>query len=178
MPIPSLNVLKIEPIPSLSDEINRVRQATAEIVTGYVIPEEGVLYGLEGEGPQLKLRLEIEDLVRRAGLWAPHLPKEYGGMGIGFMAHAYMNEIMAWSMASKRCFGVNAPNSGNQSVLVKYATDEQKKKWLEPLVRGACAWALGQLGCPEARRVLAEALEQETDDEVCAEIRASLPESM
>ena len=52
------------------------------------------------------------------------------------MAHAYMNEILAWSPLSNRLFGVIAPNSGNQKVLLKYGSDEQKKKWLEPLIAG------------------------------------------
>jgi acyl-CoA dehydrogenase len=47
-----------------------------------------------------------------------------------------MNEILAWSPFSNPIFGVMAPNSGNQKILVKYGTDEQKKKWLEPLVAG------------------------------------------
>jgi acyl-CoA dehydrogenase len=57
-------------------------------------------------------------------------------MGVGFLKHAYMNEILAWSPFSSPMFGVVAPNSGNQKILVKYGTPDQKKKWLEPLVRG------------------------------------------
>jgi acyl-CoA dehydrogenase len=57
-------------------------------------------------------------------------------MGIGFLKHAYMNEILAWSPYSAPIFGVMAPNAGNQKILVKYGTPEQKKKWLEPLVKG------------------------------------------
>jgi len=57
-------------------------------------------------------------------------------MGIGFLKHAYMNEILAWSPFSNPIFGVMAPNSGNQKILIKYGTPEQKKKWLEPLVAG------------------------------------------
>ena len=75
-------------------------------------------------------------MVKERGLWAPHLPEEYGGMGIGFLKLAYMNEILAWSPYSNPIFGILAPNSGNQKILVKYGTPEQKKKWLEPLVAG------------------------------------------
>jgi acyl-CoA dehydrogenase len=57
-------------------------------------------------------------------------------MGIDFMAHAYMNEILAYGIGAASLFGVVAPNSGNQSVLVKYGTEEQKQKWLLPLVEG------------------------------------------
>ena len=55
-------------------------------------------------------------------------------MDNGFLELAYMNEILAWSPLGNRLFGVIAPNSGNQKILVKYGTDEQKKKWLIPLI--------------------------------------------
>ena len=58
-------------------------------------------------------------------------------MGIGFIAHAYMNEILAWSPYSSRLFGVVAPNSGTQTLLLKLGTEAQKKKWLEPLIATA-----------------------------------------
>jgi len=57
-------------------------------------------------------------------------------MGIGFLKHAYMNEILAWSPFSNPIFGVMAPNSGNQEDPGQVRNPEQKKKWLEPLVAG------------------------------------------
>jgi acyl-CoA dehydrogenase len=74
--------------------------------------------------------------VKQDGLWAPHLPTEYGGMGLDFLAHAYMNEVLAYGLGAGALFGVVAPNSGNQTILVKYGTKEQKEKWLLPLIDG------------------------------------------
>ena len=85
----------------------------------------------------LQLREEIKQRVWEAGLWAPHLPREYGGMGLDFLAHAYMNEVLAYAIGAASLFGVVAPNSGNQTILVKYGTDEQKQKWLLPLIDGS-----------------------------------------
>ncbi|MBM4334605.1 MAG: acyl-CoA dehydrogenase [Deltaproteobacteria bacterium] len=127
--------MQVAPVTGLGDEINEIRLRTAEIVTKEIIPNENSLrYG----GPEKRRELyqSIQRKVKQAGLWAPHLPEEYGGMGIGFLKHAYMNEILAWSPFSSGLFGCQAPNSGNQTILVKYGTEEQKKKWLEPLVRG------------------------------------------
>ena len=84
----------------------------------------------------LELRAAIKEKVKQAGLWAPHLPKEYGGMGLDFLAHAYMNEVLAYAIGAASLFGVVAPNSGNQSILVKYGTEEQKQQWLLPLIDG------------------------------------------
>ncbi len=127
--------MQIAPIPSLDDETNQIRLLTAEIVAEQIIPNEQLLVR-RGDPETPKLWAKLINTVKEKGLWAPHLPEEYGGMGIGFLKLAYMNEILAWSPYSNPIFGIVAPNSGNQKILVKYGTPEQKKKWLEPLVAG------------------------------------------
>ncbi|MEH6558409.1 MAG: hypothetical protein V7708_11460 [Oceanicoccus sp.] len=49
MTVPSQNILTVNPIPSLSDEVNDVRLRTAKIVADYVIPQEKILAGYEGD---------------------------------------------------------------------------------------------------------------------------------
>jgi acyl-CoA dehydrogenase len=126
--------MQVAPIPGVSDDINDIRGRTAKIVANEIIPNENLLRTGSAEARQL--RDDIRNRVKAEGLWAPHLPIEYGGMGIGFMKHAFMNEVLAWSPFSNHLFGVIAPNSGNQTVLIKYGTEEQKKKWLDPLIAG------------------------------------------
>ena len=126
--------MQIAPIPTLDDETNQIRMMTADIVANHIIPNEHFLRRRDSDTPQRWGKLM--NLVKEAGLWAPHLPEEYGGMGIGFLKLAYMNEILAWSPTNP-IFGILAPNSGNQKILIKYGTPEQKKKWLEPLVDGS-----------------------------------------
>jgi acyl-CoA dehydrogenase len=137
--------MNIRPIPSLDQRINEIRLATAEIVNQHILPHENKLWAAFRRGPDASteerdearaLRRDVQQRVKKAGLWAPHLPKEYGGMGLDFLAHAYMNEVLAYSMGAAGLFGVVAPNSGNQKILVKYGTEEQKKKWLLPLIEG------------------------------------------
>ena len=134
MTIPSLVKMAIEPIPSLPDDVNDIRLRTANIVTEHIIPNEELLATPGDERDTFTH--DLQNHIREQGLWAPHLPKEYGGMGIGFLHHAYMNEVLAWSFYSNPLFGVKAPTSGNQKVLVKYGTEEQKKKFLEPTITG------------------------------------------
>ena len=104
--------MHVSPISTLDDHTNQIRLSTAEIVSKEIIPNESRLR--PGDPDARSLYREIQEKVKKAGLWAPHLPEEYGGMGIGFLKHAYMNEIMAWSPFSSGLFGCQAPNSGNQ----------------------------------------------------------------
>lgn len=136
MTLPSENILTVNPIPSLSDEVNDIRLRTAKIVGEYVIPQEKVLAGYEGDDKRDSLYEELRNHAKEQGLWKPHLPEEYGGMGAGFLSLAYMNEIMAWSPYSSSCFGIVPPSAGNESVLSKYASPEQVEKWLLPSIRG------------------------------------------
>src|SRR5207248_2473439 len=137
-------VMNVKPVPTLDERINDIRMRTAEIVNTYILPNEHRLWpGRAGDGVDdqarkeaAELRREVREAVKKAGLWAPHLPQEYGGMGLDFLAHAYMNEVLAYAIGAASLFGVVAPNSGNQTILVKFGTEEQKRKWLMPLIDG------------------------------------------
>ncbi len=136
--------MHVKPIPTLDERINDIRMRTAEIVNDHILPNEAKLWNLQRDGEisqhqrreAHQLREEIKQRVWEAGLWAPHLPKEYGGMGLDFLAHAYMYEVLAYAIGAAALFGVVAPNSGNQTILVKYGTEEQKQKWLLPSIDG------------------------------------------
>ena len=136
--------MNVQAIPSLSDRVNQIRMMTAKLVNNEILPNENQLWATRRDGQvddeersqARTLRHEIQAKVKQAGLWAPHLPEEYGGCGLSFLEHAYMNEILAYSMGAASLFGVVAPNSGNQKILLKYGTEEQKKKWLVPLTEG------------------------------------------
>ncbi len=135
--------MTVQPIPNVSERINDIRLLTAEIVNKEILPNESMLWRAHSGEPiqpadleEVKeVRTHIKKTVQQAGLWAPHLPEEYGGAGLDFLELAYMNEILAYGMAAA-LFGVVAPNSGNQSILVKYGTQDQKEKWLKPLIEG------------------------------------------
>jgi acyl-CoA dehydrogenase len=137
-------VMNVRPVPALDDRINDIRARTAAIVNEDILPNESALWAHHRNGSvgdrerrhAIELRETIKAKVCEAGLWAPHLPREYGGMGLDFLAHAYMNEVLAYAVGAAALFGVVAPNSGNERILAKYGTAEQKRKWLLPLVEG------------------------------------------
>jgi len=135
--------MNVQAIASLPDRINEIRLLTAEIVNREILPNENTLWRWYRDGVSederrkaRELREEIKLKVKQAGLWAPHLPEEYGGCGLSFLEHAYMNEVLAYAVGAASLFGVVAPNSGNQKILLKYGTEEQRQKWLVPLTEG------------------------------------------
>ena len=136
--------MNVQSIPTLGDRINQIRLHTAEILNREILPNENRLWALHSGGQVAEsdrqaardLRHDIQTKVKQAGLWAPHLPEEYGGCELSFLEHAYMNEVLAYSMGAASLFGVVAPNSGNQKILAKYGTAAQKEKWLIPLTEG------------------------------------------
>jgi acyl-CoA dehydrogenase len=137
-------LMNVQPIPTVSDRINEIRALTAQIVNKEILPNENLIWArrinarLTDEDIQAgkDLRDHVKAVVKQAGLWAPHLPTEYGGAGLDFLELAYMNEVLAYALGAAALFGVVAPNSGNQKILVRYGTEEQKRKWLIPLIEG------------------------------------------
>ncbi|MAG33877.1 MAG: acyl-CoA dehydrogenase [Deltaproteobacteria bacterium] len=136
--------MNVQAIASLPDKINQIRLLTARIINDEILPNENTLWRWRRDGTvsdeekasARELRESIKLKVKQAGLWAPHLPDEYGGCGLTFLEHAYMNEVLAYAVGAAALFGVVAPNSGNQKILLKYGTKEQRQKWLVPLTEG------------------------------------------
>jgi acyl-CoA dehydrogenase len=123
-------VTELAPPPGLAELRDRYRAFMDE----HVYPVEALLDGEDDEAEAL-----IEDLRARAktdGLWAPHLPPEAGGTGRGFLVYAYLNEEIGRSVWAQLLFGCQAPDAGNAEILHLFGTEEQKERWLAPLVAG------------------------------------------
>jgi acyl-CoA dehydrogenase len=69
-------------------------------------------------------------------LWAPHLARELGGQGFGQVKMGLIHELLGRSRIASFVFGCQAPDSGNSEILALNANDEQKEKWLYPLLDG------------------------------------------
>jgi acyl-CoA dehydrogenase len=83
-----------------------------------------------------ELTRELRALAKAEGLWAPHLPPEAGGTGGGFLAYADLNEEIGRSLWAQLVFNCQAPDAGNGEILHLFGTDEQKERFLRPLVEG------------------------------------------
>ena len=76
----------------------------------------------------------LMERVRAEGLWACHLPPELGGGGYGQVKLALLNEILGRAAWGPIVFGCQAPDSGNAEILAHFGTEEQKARFLQPLL--------------------------------------------
>ena len=113
-----------------TDRLEQVRAFMKE----RVLPNEHLLDREDDEAEALVDKLQDE--VRRLGLWAPHVPPDAGGTGTGFLDYAYLNEHIGRTVWGQLVFGCQAPDAGNAEILHLFGTQEQKERWLFPLVAG------------------------------------------
>jgi acyl-CoA dehydrogenase len=78
----------------------------------------------------------LQQKVKDQDLWAAHLGPDLGGQGYGQVKLALLNELLGRSGWAPSVFGCQAPDSGNAEILAHYGTDEQKGKYLQPLLDG------------------------------------------
>src|SRR6266550_1662296 len=122
---------------TLSPEIEDLRVRTRAFVEEHVLPlETDPMNFSEHENiPDSRLN-PVREKAKKAGLWAPQSPKEYGGMDLPIVAWAVMYEEAARSLFGPLAFNCMAPDDGNMNVLKKLGTPAQKEKWLKPIVDG------------------------------------------
>ena len=119
--------------PALADVEARIRA----FVRDELIPLEADPANYDAHGNINMARLaEMRAKVKAAGLWAPQIPVEQGGLGYGPVGMAVLYEAMNYSIFGPVCFNCAAPDDGNMYILNKVATQDQKEKWLQPIIDG------------------------------------------
>jgi acyl-CoA dehydrogenase len=111
-----------------------MREAYRAFMEEHVYAAEPALAG-EDEAADETMR-NLRTRAKAEGLWAPHLPPEAGGTGTGFLAYADLNEEIGRSLWAQLVFNCQAPDAGNGEILHAFGTDEQKERFLRPLVEG------------------------------------------
>src|SRR5262245_22323459 len=114
--------------------LNRMREAYRAFMEQHVYAAEPTLAREDATADDVMRELRAR--AKAEGLWAPHLPPEAGGSGTGFLAYADLNEEIGRSIWAQVVFNCQAPDAGNGEILFMFGTDEQKERFLGPLVEG------------------------------------------
>jgi acyl-CoA dehydrogenase len=112
-------------------------QSQLDWMAAFVREEIQPLETLDLETPQLDRALRpLQARAKERGLWAAHLPPQLGGQGFGQVRLGLMHEILGTSPFAPSAFGCQAPDSGNAELIALAGTEEQKDRWLHPLLAG------------------------------------------
>jgi acyl-CoA dehydrogenase len=120
---------------STEPEFARQLEWMRAFVPAEIWPIETIVDDLGQEGFERAIA-PLREEVKARGLWAAHLPPELGGQGFGQVKLGLMHEILGSSPYAPFVFGNNAPDSGNSEILALAGTEEQKERWLYPLLAG------------------------------------------
>ena len=131
--------------PELTELRGRIRHFVDDVIApvGDRIDREGI----EGR-ERIDLLIGLRKKAHAEGLWLPHMPAEWGGMGLGHVELAMVQAEAAKSYYGPGVFNCQAPDEGNMHTLLHWGTDEQKKKYLEPLCAGT-HWSCFAMTEPE-----------------------------
>src|SRR6476659_5813468 len=122
---------------TLSPEIEDLRLRVRAFVDEHVLPLEADPKNFsEHENIPEDRLAKVREKAKKAGLWAPQSPKQYGGMDLPIVAWAVMYEEAARSLFGPLALNCMAPDDGNMNVLKILGTPAQKEKWLKPIVEG------------------------------------------
>lgn len=122
---------------SLSPEIDALRKRIRSFVDEEIIPIEADKANFDAhENIREDILATLRDKVKSEGMWAPQVPKEFGGLGVNTVAMAACYEEMNRSIFGPACFNCAAPDEGNMFILNRVGTPAQKERWLRPITEG------------------------------------------
>jgi acyl-CoA dehydrogenase len=121
----------------LAPEIEDIRLRIHDFVEQHILPLElDPTAHDEHENIAEEPLRNLRAMAKAEGLWALQMPKQRGGGGLNIVAMAACYEEMNRSIFGPVCFNSAAPDDGNMIVLEKVARDDQKERWLQPIIDG------------------------------------------
>ena len=124
----------------LSDRAKEYRERLLAFMDECVYPAEPVWLEQvrSAETPHVHppIMEELKAEAKRRGLWNLFLPDPEHGAGLSNVEYAPLAEIMGRTRIAPEACNCNAPDTGNMEVLHQFGTEEQKERWLKPLLEG------------------------------------------
>ncbi len=117
---------------SLPPDLRALKTRTEAFIRETVIPMERDPRQTP-HGPSDDLRRDLNALARDAGLLAPHVAREWGGLGLDHRGKAVVFEAAGYGLLGPLALNIAAPDEGNMHLLDEVADDRQKRRWLAPL---------------------------------------------
>jgi len=122
---------------SFPEETEMLIQKVRDFCEQVVRPGEKEIAEHEGDREVLVRNvIQMRKAAQEWGLWLPHMPEEYGGMGLGHVAMAAVSAEAARTRFGPFALNAQAPDEGNMHTLHHWATPAQKEKYLKPLCEG------------------------------------------
>jgi len=122
-----------------SDQARDLQEQLKAFMNKHVYPNEPEFFRQLNEGDRWKavpLLEELKEKARAEGLWNLFLPESEYGAELTNYEYAPLCEIMGRVFWASEVFNCSAPDTGNMEVLVRYGSEEQKERWLKPLLDG------------------------------------------
>ena len=120
---------------SISEPVEELTRRVRNFVDTEVIPVEAHLLKT-GESLSVETLQQLRQKAKAAGLWAPTMPPELGGLGLNIQEIVPVFEAAGRSLIGPLAIHAGAPDEGNMHLLHLFASDEQKAQYLKPLVAG------------------------------------------
>jgi acyl-CoA dehydrogenase len=127
---------------TLPPDVEHTRSQVREFMDEVVRPAEAKLSADAGVGNEPERRAVVAMIValreeaKKWGVWLPHMPAEWGGLGLSITAMAFVSAEAARTSFGPFILNAQAPDEGNMHTLLHHATDEQQERYLRPLVEG------------------------------------------
>jgi acyl-CoA dehydrogenase len=118
--------------PELRDLLERVRAYVQEDA----LPAEREITDPDDVLTSWHVVERLRDRARERGIYTPHLPEEWGGLGVGVLGMALISQECGVSGLASLGLNAMAPDEGNMHTLLLAGTDEQRETWLRPLAEG------------------------------------------
>lgn len=121
-----------------SDKVEKLEQELIQFMEEHIYPNEAVYEEQlkENHWDEPPIMEELKERAKDAGLWNLFLPESENGAGLTNLEYAPLCEIMGRSGMAPEVFNCSAPDTGNMEILDRFGTEEQKERWLNPLLEG------------------------------------------